>query len=532
MPPSIDQIRASLTVLLAKAIQDIFPKIELIRGRVTDHGFVYDLIAGSQEIDTHALQRLEERMLELIREEVSIKNIQMLRDNAVDYFIHQRQPIKAALAARAKTELLDLIQVDSLFDWVEGTGAVTPSQLKFFKLIHSKLVTKSYPSAGTLEVHQIVGSAFPTKDALKHYLKRLDSTQFLDHQQFGDQMALFYCDQTPGEEGVYWLQRGLIVKKSLEILAEEAYHQAGFECVHVPAMVAEKVDFVAKLYARFRKKKRRFAQLSWDVREDLDFDSLGLWRSACYFADQAWVFAEESELDQALISSLQLIHKIVNMFASGYRWVLCRSEGGAGKKLFGDDKAVRALTRALEECGVEYTFEERLEDYRGPRAYLCLPDMYGKYWKGPFVGMPLRSKEVKKSGVWLVESSLFGSFDRLIAYLLEQRQGRLPLSLAPEQVRVVSQRYTSHDYARQVSARVHAYGIRVGIDVSEEKLGAKIHRAEEELIPYIVVVGDEEMRAQTVALRAQNADGNMLKMTIDVFLENLCEKLKETTCSP
>lgn len=525
MPPSVNQIRASLTVLLAKAVKDLFPKMELIKGRVTDHGFVYDILTGDQEIDSHALGRLEERMLELLREGVVIKNVQMLRDNAVDYFEHQGEYIKAALVSRAKTELLDLIQVGDMLDQVDHTGIIDVSDLKFFRLVKCVGVRKNYPSTGEAEVLQIIGTAFLSKKELKYYLKRLDSAQYLDSLQLGQKLKLFYFD-----EGVYWLDRGLIVKQAISRIVEELYRQEKFEFIKIPSVVADGADLIAKLFVQSVVEGGRIAEISYKEIDQFDFDAMGLWRSPYYFADQSYLYVKDQDLHQALISSLQRIVKIVNMFCSGERWVVCRLEPGAAKRLFGYEKVLAALTDALNVSGIDYIFEEVGVEYSGPRAYLCLPDMYGKYWKCSYVGVNLRALsqyEAKKGKrearelMQLVEASMCGSFDRIIAYLLELHQGRLPFRLAPEQVRVISQRETSHEYAEMIASRMREQGLRVGVDLTDGKLGGKIHRAESEYVHTIVVVGDQEVRNQTIALRSKTADEKMLNMKLESFLEEL-----------
>jgi threonyl-tRNA synthetase len=530
MPPSVEQIRASLTVLLAKAVKDLFPKMELIRGRVTDHGFVYEVFNAHQEIDDHALARLEERMLELLRERVAIKNIQMLRDNAVDYFIHKGESIKASIASRAKGELLNLVQVGELLDLVDAEGVTETSELKYFKLLKCEGAAKNYAEAGTVDVQQIFGTAFLTKYDLKQYLKRLGSTQHLDHQSLGVKGGLFYLDPASPDEGIYWLERGLVVKDSLIKILEAVYHEEGFQFVQVPTVSVDKKNFIAKLFASSALEKKAVTEISYIEREGEDFDSMGLWRSFCYFTDQSYLLVQDQELSQTLISSLQMIAKIVNMFASGYRWVVCCPDGSSVRKLPGSEKVLAALTAALDSCGFEYTFESLSADDPGVRACLCLPDMYGKYWKCSHLGFDLRmsakeSKGVKSSGlakgVWFVELSLLGSFDRLIAYLIEHHQGCLPFKVAPEQVRVISQRGTSHGYAESVAAQLRLSGVRVGVDLSEGKLGAKIHKAESAYVPVIVVVGDKEAQTQTVALRAKTTDDKMLYMNLESFLQEI-----------
>jgi len=527
MPPSVYQIRASLTVLLAKAVKDIFPKMELIQGVVTDHFFVYDIYTSEQEIDSHALARIEERMLELLREGVVIKNVQMLRENAADYFVHKGQYIKAALAVRAKTELLDLVQVDDLLDLVDRPGSTEVSDLKFFRLIKSESATKSYPSSDTINVQQIVGTAFHTKSELKYFLKRLGSVQFVDHQKLGQKMGLFYFD-----EGVYWLKRGMIVKESISKIVEEVYRKGGYDLVQVPGVTSEKSDLITKLFVNLVIEKGRIAEISYNVNDECDVGMMGLWRSTHYFADQFYNFVNDQDLSQTLTSSLQMITEIVNMFASGYQWVVCRAEAGTVKRIPGHEKALTDLTNALDTCDIDYSYEEVDGEYTGPRAYLCLPDMYGKYWKCSYVGINLRSlpqNEVKKgkphpvkSEFWLVEGSLFGSFDRLIAYLIELHQGCLPFLLSPEQVRVISQRETSNAYAEEIVFQMRSLGLRVSVDLSDDKLGAKIHRAESEYVSTIVVVGDQEAQNQTIALRAKTADEKMLNIKLESFLEGFC----------
>lgn len=539
MPQSIRQIRATAAALLSKALHDLFPKIELVRGRVVDHGFTYDIYTEGQEIDSHALQRLEERMLELIRERVAVKNVQMLRENAVDYFMHHQQPLKAALVEQEDCELLELIQVGGLIDFLGAAGVEELSGLRFFKLLKCEFVTKNHPDLGAVPMQQISGTAFDTKDGLKHYLKKLASSKYYDHVKLGQGLKLFYLDESSPEEGVYWLDRGLKVKNSLSGLVESIYHEAGFGVVQPPSMAVDKSEFMLRFFKQSGGEEARFADISYVARVcSVDFDPMGLWRSPYFFADQLYDFVKEQNLSKRLISSLQMITKIVNIFATDYCWVLRRTVSAGGKRSSHYEKALACMVAALDECGIKYSFEELSGGDSGPCVCLYLPDLYGKQWRCSSVTVNLevsaRATKERKEKIYLVEGSLLGSFDRLIAYLLELHQGCLPFIVSPEQVRVISQRATSHAYAEEVASQVRAIGVRVETDLSEEKLGAKIHRAEEDGVPVVAVVGDQEVSARTVALRSKTTDAKMETVSLMPFLEGLqCKnKLNKTVCSP
>jgi threonyl-tRNA synthetase len=254
-------------------------------------------------------------------------------------------------------------------------------------------------------------------------------------------------------------------------------------------------------------------------------------------ADYAHSFCSTEEVRGELISSLQFIDKIIKMFGFGSYWQII----GPGKRFAGTkdrwEQIQEYAVQALSACG--FTAEESTEEtaYLGPKLQCCLVDSLGREWGMPSISLDIGTPE--KLGLrcqgsggttftpLIVTTRLFGSLEKFIGVLVEHMQGELPLGLSPEQVRVIAIGPKQREYAESAAAVLRASGIRVNVDADDDQLGKRIHEAERQRVPYVVVLGEQEARGNTLSIRARDSGrGEMRSMTTEEFLNVLLQTSK------
>lgn len=520
MSLSLKQLRSSALVLLSKAIVDLFPKARLLEGKISDYGFHYDFVLGKESLDKESLNYLEERMILLIRESWKIKFVEMLRENAVSYLRHRKQGLQASFLEESYSPgLMSFLQLGEMIEptFCDRDSFAELEDLKAFKLLDV------YP-VDTIkgeQVYRICGTVFHDKNELKVFVKQRALHKEDYHLTLATKLDL--CLFT--EEGdCLWCSKGL---KLLEILLnywEKECSQLSIEKFKSSALSeVELLEDLSKFYSlKNEGKDFSVAFEGMFLRELEASQSFGLWRSNYYFAERVFFIVDQVKVKRDLISSLQFIAKKGIMLCLECCWIVPKYREFPAKRKKDWEKALKILVEALEECGFAYEFEEKEHfDFAGPKAYLTYSDSFGKKWKGPFVGLDLVSVK-EKAVIW---RSTFGSFERYIAYLLEWSKGFLPLTIAPEQVRLIARSEASIVYAKKVQAELAESGFRAKIDLVKNQLSTSIFEAEEEKIPYIAVIGDNECEQRMVAVRASGSNKKDRQLAVNAFLLELVQRI-------
>ncbi|MEM1282144.1 MAG: His/Gly/Thr/Pro-type tRNA ligase C-terminal domain-containing protein, partial [Chlamydiota bacterium] len=244
-----------------------------------------------------------------------------------------------------------------------------------------------------------------------------------------------------------------------------------------------------------------------------------------YLTDRSCRLVDWNDMQSVLISSLQSIMKTVNILCSDCCWVLCTPTTGSFTQKKRERKFLVELQKALEACHIPFK-NEYVEDkeIKEPRVSCMIPDGLGKYWSGPFVSV--RSFGNKEDSQTVVCCSLFGSFERMTASILERFRGNLPLSIAPEQVRLVSMPSQSV-HTKMAFERLSHEGFRVGVDRADRRLAEKVHSAEKEKVPYIAVIGEVEAKKNMLTLRKNERNNKQRNVTINDLLDELHQENSE-----
>jgi threonyl-tRNA synthetase len=570
MNSSFLKIRNSAAEILASVVLDLLPGALLIGGTGTEIGFYYDFIF-KQKIDENFIPLLEEKMRAIIKEDIPLQNLDMMRENGGSFLKHHRQDIRAYFALEAKENIISLLKIGNFHDYCQSSCLSTSSEMGVFKILNIFPINRYVPTMGDVRVTRIQGTAFLEPQSLKKFIKKLENAKGLDHVQLGKEMKLFTFQEDASLGCSFWETKGMALRNFLLELWRKK-HQNGFHLLHTPSIIkknllkragffddplhedvkfptfsAEGCDYVSSPTVApqhcltFMANPKYLSDLPVRYTEHREFFEdccpekiCGLLKSRSYSKEVTHIFCTLDQIDKELISSLQFIDKSIKMFGFEYHWYLIpRGRKSAGTKADWE-KGTQWITKALKDCGFAYTTDLDAHSFYGPRVALRFKDVLGREWEGPYIEIDLNL--VEKLGVRYQESegrmiapvmlaiSMFGSLDRFIAILLEHYAGLLPLWIAPEQIRMIPVGEKNFKAAEVLKKKIQLEGFRVGIDCRNDKLGSKIHSAETERIPYMVIVGEKEEKGDVITIRTCQNQKKLSGMNLESFLKKLREE--------
>ena len=560
MPDKLKTLRNSAVELLAIAVCSLFPKTKLVSGEATSLGFYYDFFLP-EPISSEQLPFIEERMRDFMRRDLPFKTMEMMRKNAIELFRHHGQDLKAVLLKAEVETLVHVCQIENFYDLGYPPFVETTKQIGVFKLLDISPLTVSLPGRPNLSLTRIQGTVFPDQTSLKQFLKMSEAAKLRDHRKIGKEMGLFtaFDDTCPGCWS--WYPKGTIIRELLLDWWRHEHQQQKYQQVSTPNLLMPHVldnihpPFLcfepegqsydlsptkAPLHAMIFKSKLhpykelpiRYCEHGQVYDHSKEKHLWGLLRSRVFTTDSASIFCTQEQVLNELISSLQFIDKTFKIFEFETHWHLIaqnQNSLGISKKRW--EESQNSLVKALKMCGFNYTLEDEGQALYGPTIEVRFNDALGREWKGPHVyidlhhpekfGLHYQGQDNRMHVPVMVGRSMFGSLERLIAILIEHYAGKLPLWLAPEQVRVITATDKNVTYAAQVYSQIEKAGLRVHMDTRKENIGAKVHEAENERVPYVIVIGDKEEKNRTIAVHRHLQEGTQEEIALENFLEQL-----------
>jgi threonyl-tRNA synthetase len=541
-------IRHSAAELLACAVQELFPGVLLVGGHVTDVGFFYDFVF-EQPLYPEALTLIEVRMRALIKEEKEIRSLSMMRENASQFFLHHEQPLLSEKAAAEESNIVSLFQLDQFFSLSEGPHLQNTGELGVVKLLEQQEIVRSFSFCEEkIEVTRLIGTAFSNAMELKRFLKAYDYwAKKRDHRQLGPELNLFSLDPKAGDLGCFWHPKGEKLKQLVQKEWQNRLNEDSFLPVSSPALI--KKDFVEKkkellpslkieeeeyvlasshfshhlslfnkLNVENERLPLRLVECYTAYTQEEEFRLSGLLRSRSYATDLLTTFCLREQVKEELISSLQFIEKTFRIYSFEAHWYLTVA-GQKASKVSQLRQGSLWLEEALKSCHIDYATEVSSQGSGFiPRLELRLVDCLGREWRMPSIEV-IEFNDPSRPVV--IKTSLFDSVDRFIALLIEQSEGVFPWWLAPEQIRVLSIGNQNKAYAEAICKACKERGYRVQSDVRGEKLSVKIHAAEKEKVPCILIVGDKEENKKLISVRLLNQRNKGLCLSLDELFQQI-----------
>src|SRR4051795_7162695 len=560
-PESLELIRHDAAHVLAAAVLDLYPGTKISIGPPIEDGFYYDFeFPDGVAISDRDFEALEAKMREHIKADEPFVRQDVTAGEAIQRFVKEGQDYKVEL-------IEDLIRDDgvdtvSLYtngpftDLCRGPHAPTTKRIKAFKLLSTAGAYWRGNAANTM-LTRIYGTAFNSQEDLDAYLERLEQARARDHRKLGRELDLFmFSELSPGSP--FWLPNGAHVWNELTTLWRTSNVERGYTEVRTPilyevdlwkqsghwhvyrdhmyftdvegrAMGLKPMNCPAhvQIYKSDRRSYRdlpiRYAEQGLVHRHEPSGTLHGLLRVRSITQDDAHVFCREDQIEEEVQRCLDFGFFIYDQFGFAPRLELStRPAKRVGEEAMWD-RAEAALARALDERGLEYDLNPGDGAFYGPKIDLHMTDAIGRSWQLGTVQldyyMPERfdltytGADNAEHRPVMIHRALMGSFERFIGILIEHYAGEFPLWLAPVQAILLPIADRHADYAREVADRL---SLRTEIDERSESIGKKVRDAELLKIPYMLVVGDAEQEAGSVAVR-RHREGDVGEMALEDF---------------
>ena len=564
-PDGVDVIRHSTAHLLAQAVKELFPEVQVTIGPVIEDGFYYDF-SYKRPFTTEDLAAIEAKMTELAKADQKVSRRVMPRDEAVKYFTGLGEIYKAEIIASIPAK--EQISLYGQGDWVDlcrGPHVPSTGKLKAFKLM--KVAGAYWRGDSRNEMLQrIYGTAWADKKQLDEYLHRLEEAEKRDHRKIGKDLDLFHLqEEAPG--AVFWHPKGWQVFQTLIGYMRQRQNAAGYREVSAPELMdatlwqqsghLEKFGenmFLTKtpderVYAikpmncpghvqifkhgltSYRDLPIRLAEFGKVHRYEPSGALHGLMRVRAFTQDDAHHFITEDQITDECVLITKLILDIYRDF--GFDDLRIKFADRPPKRVGDDavwDRAEAALKAASAAAGIEYSLNSGEGAFYGPKLEFVLRDAIGRDWQcGTLqvdLNMPGRlgayyvdEHSAKRTPVML-HRAIFGSLERFFAILLEHHAGRLPAWLAPVQAVVMGITERQDAYVKQITETLKNQGFRVESDLRNEKVGFKIREHTLQRVPYLLVAGDKEVAAHLLSVRTLSGK-DLGTMTLETFAERL-----------
>lgn len=548
-PEGLDILRHSAAHVMAQAVGEISPGAKFAIGPTIEDGFYYDFDL-SKPISSEDLPKIEERMRRIIAADLSFSRREMGAKQALKFFKKERQDYKVELIEELGEDRVSLYQQNSFVDLCRGPHVPSTKKIKAFKLLS---VAGAYWRGDEKRpmLQRIYGTAFASQKDLDLYLDRLKEAERRDHRHLGQQLDLFHIDDEVGAGLPLWHPKGALVRKIIENFWCDEHLRHGYSIVMIPhiarvelwktsghwdfyreymysPMTIEDQEYIVKpmncpghikIYkSRPRSYKEmpiRWAELGTVYRFERSGVLHGLLRVRGFTQDDAHIFCRDDQLENEIIGVIQFVLFMLRIFGfDKYDIFVSTRPAKYVGALENWEKATSALKKALDNVGLTYQMDPGEGVFYGPKIDIKIKDALGRAWQCTTIqvdfNLPERFDITYKGEDNLdhrpimIHRALLGSLERFIGCLIEHYAGAFPLWLAPVQVVVIPIADRHRDYAQKIADRLTENGLRPEVDGRSETVNRKVRDAQLQKIPYVLVVGDQEIKAETAALRLRD----------------------------
>ena len=530
-------IRHSTAHLMAQAVKQLYPEAQVTIGPVIEDGFYYDF-AYERAFTPEDLEAIEKRMAELAKQAIPIVRSELPRDEALAFFAGLSEEYKSEIISDIPPEeVLSLYEQGDFTDLCRGPHVPDTGKLGHFKLM--KLAGAYWRGdSDKAMLQRIYGTAWASKKDLKAYLHRLEEAEKRDHRKIGKQLDLFHLqEEAPGM--VFWHPNGWSIYQSVQQYMRKRQIEQGYKEVNTPQIVdmslweksghadkfgddmfavsSEDKKFAIKpmncpchvqVYNQglrsYRELPLRLAEFGSCHRNELSGALHGIMRVRGFVQDDGHIFCTEDQIPDESAAFIDFLHSVYEDF--GFTEVIYRLSTRPENRVGSDadwDKSEKALADALDAKNLEWKELPGEGAFYGPKIEFSLKDCIGRIWQCGTLqvdfSMPgrLGAEYVDANGERqtpiMLHRALLGSFERFIGILIEQHEGKMPLWLAPNQVRIINITDKQRDFCLNMEKTLLDQGFRAQTDLRNEKIGLKIREATLERVPYMIVIGDKEI---------------------------------------
>jgi threonyl-tRNA synthetase len=562
---SLAELRHTAAHVLAYAVQDLFPEAKPTIGPAIENGFYYDF-DREQPFTPEDLERLEQRMNEIVTANYEMTGERVTREQAIDRF--KGNPYKVEIAREIpEGEPITLYTIGQFTDLCRGGHAHSTGEIGAVKLMS---VAGAYwrGDEHNAMLQRIYGTAWYTKEELAAYLHQLEEAAKRDHRKLGQELDLFSVQEEAGGGLIFWHPKGAVMRGIVENFIREGLRERGYQPVVTPHVVHEKLyeisghleNYAENMFGaleveeqRFRLKPMncpghiliykshlrsyrdlplRFSEFGTVYRFERSGVLHGLTRVRGFTQDDAHLFCTPDQLQGEFEQTLDEALRLMNAFGfTEFEYALSTRE--AHQRGETDPIAEEAIRKALESRGLPYVIDEGGGAFYGPKLDIMLRDAIGRKWQLGTVqvdfvlpkrfDLKYRGSESDETPV-MIHRALAGSMERFFGILIEHYGGNFPAWLAPIQAVIAPISEHQLEYAQHVYDVLHKRGFRVHVDESNEKLGKKIAVWKTQKVPYILVAGKQEAADGTVNVNERGVEAKR-STTVEQFADELQMKV-------
>lgn len=568
-PEGLFTLRHTASHVMAQAIQHLFPGVKFAIGPAIDDGFYYDL-DSDHVFSQEDFAAIEKEMSKIAKENIPLVKKVLPRDEALQYFKDKGQDYKVMLIEDLpEEETLSLYEQGDFTDLCAGPHMKSTGKVKTFKLM---TVAGAYWRGDSKNkmLQRIYATAFFSKEDLDHYLFVRAEAEKRDHRKLGKQLDLFsFHEEGPGFP--FFHPKGMILRNKLMDYERELFKEFGYVEIMTPVILSKKLwlqsghwdhykenmyftqiddeDYAIKpmncpggiLF--FKTQQRSYRDLPMRVgefglvhRHELKGALHGLFRVRCFTQDDAHIFMTQEQMKDEVIKCMAMYQKMYGVFGLEYHVELStRPENSMGSDELWEI-STNALREAIETAGVPYQINEGDGAFYGPKLDFHVQDSLGRTWQCGTIQMDMQlperfdvnyiGEDGEKHRAVMLHRAGYGSLERFIGILIEHYAGAFPTWIAPVQAKIIPVTDKNLEYAKSVAAAMSESDIRVEVEEANETLGYKIRKAQMEKVPYMIIVGDQEMKGHTISVRSRK-NGDLGTQSLPMFVANLIREIKE-----
>lgn len=564
----IETYRHSASHVLAQAVKELYPETKLGIGPSTDSGFYYDF---DRKFPFHQedLEKIEKKMAEIIERDIPFIRKEVNKEEARKIFTGLDEKYKLELIDGILDEKVTIYNQDKFIDLCRGPHVESTGKIKAFKLLS---VAGAYwrGDAANPMLQRIYGTAFNTQKELHEHLHNLEEAKKRDHRSLGQELELFFMKEEAGAGFVIYQPKGGMLRYILEEYERREHLARGYKLVYGPTILRKELWERSGHYEHYRElmyftkvgedeyaikpmnclshmlifKSRirsyrdlpiRLFELGTVHRHEKSGVLHGLLRVRAFTQDDAHIFCREDQMVEETKGVLDFVKDVMAVFGFNYTMEISTRPGHSIGRDEDWQKATSALKKALENKGLPYKINEGEGAFYGPKIDVILEDAIKRKWQCATIQcdftMPERfelyfiNTSGEKERPVMLHRVIFGALERFIGILIEHYGGAFPLWLAPVQVKVLTISEKFNAYAGEIARILSREGIRYETDLGDEKIGYKIRQGRLERVPYLIIIGERELKERAISIRSRER-GDEGKILLSDFLSRLKEEIE------
>ncbi|NDV28050.1 threonine--tRNA ligase [Desulfovibrio sp. JC010] len=554
----LEVIRHSTAHLMAEAVKKLFPTAKVTIGPAIASGFYYDF-DYERPFTPEDLEAIEAEMLRRVGANEEFTREELSSADAIKKFEGMNESYKIELINDLGEDTVSVYSNGEFADLCRGPHVARTGMLKAFKLLS---VAGAYwrGDENREQLQRIYGTAFPDPKSLKKHLAQLEEAKKRDHRKLGTQLDLFSVNPEVGAGMTIWHPKGALIRAILEDFERKEHLKRGYQFVQGPLILKRELweksghydNYRENMYfteideqsygikpmnclshmlvfksrlRSYRDMPQRYFEHGVVHRHEKSGVLHGLLRVRTFTQDDAHLICRPDQLRDEIIGVAKFVGDVMDLFGFEYEAEVSTKPEKAIGSDEDWDRATEALEGALNEMGMEYTINEGDGAFYGPKIDIIIKDALERRWQCATIQCDFTLPErfdlsyVGEDGgrhrPVMLHRVILGSIERFIGVLLEHTGGALPAWLSPVQAKILTVTDSQNEFAQKVLQFLQEKGIRAEVDYRNEKLGYKVREAQLEKIPFMLVVGDKEVAAESVNVRARDGEDPGLKSIED-----------------